>query len=108
MTNDDRKTILTIGAGSMGRRRLRDLTYLNPGQIILFEPDAERCHEISTVFGVDGFTELEDALRRTPTTFVISTPPSLHELYVRLAIEREVNVFAEVPFVLKAETLAEI
>lgn len=46
--------ILCIGAGSMGRRRLRDLTNLNEGNVILFEPDVQRCQEIATAFGVTG------------------------------------------------------
>jgi Trk K+ transport system NAD-binding subunit len=48
--------ILCIGAGSMGRRRLRDLTYLNEGNVILFEPEAQRCGEIAAAFGVAVFT----------------------------------------------------
>lgn len=100
--------ILSIGAGSMGRRRLRDLTYLNPGEVILFEPVAERCREISEAFNVRGFTDFEAALAEKPLAITISTPPSLHEPYVRKAMELGLHVFAEVPFVLDADSLAEI
>lgn len=100
--------ILCIGAGSMGRRRLRDLTYLNAGNVILFEPDARRCHEIAAAFGVTGFTSLEEALAQKPDALSISTPPALHEPYVRKALELKLHVFAEVPFILDAENYARI
>ena len=40
---DEPVKILCIGAGSMGRRRLRDLVHLNPGRIMLLESQPERC-----------------------------------------------------------------
>lgn len=100
--------ILAIGGGSMGRRRLRDLTYLNVGEVILFEPVAERCTETAAAFGVRGFTNLDEALAQRPTVMTISTPPALHEEYVRKAMELGMHVFAEVPFVFDARALAEI
>lgn len=100
--------ILVIGGGSMGRRRLRDLTYLNGGDVILFEPVEDRCREISAAFGVQGFTNLEEALAQKPGAITISTPPALHEPYVRKAIELGLPVFSEVPFVLDVKSLAEI
>jgi len=92
----------------MGRRRLRDLTHLNEGNVILFEPDAQRCREIAAAFGVTGFTDLDEALDQKPDALSISTPPALHEPYVQKALELELHVFAEVPFILDAGTYAQI
>jgi predicted dehydrogenase len=100
--------ILSIGGGSMGRRRLRDLTYLTGGDVILFEPVEERCREISEVFGVPGYTSFEEALAQKPEAITISTPPALHEQYVRRAVEMNLPVFSELPFVLDVKSLAEI
>jgi predicted dehydrogenase len=100
--------ILAVGGGSMGRRRLRDLTHLNEGEVLLFEPVAERCAEVSGAFGVRGFTDFEAALQEAPDAVTISTPRALHAPYVRAAMERGLHVFAEVPFVLEEETLSEI
>jgi predicted dehydrogenase len=100
--------ILAIGGGSMGRRRLRDLGFLNVGEVILFEPVAGRCKEIAAAFGVRGFTDFEEALAQKPDVMTISTPPALHELYVRKAMELGLHVFAEVPFVLDARALTDI
>jgi predicted dehydrogenase len=99
---------LAIGGGSMGRRRLRDLTYLNAGEVLLFEPMAERCQEIAGAFGVRGFTDFEEALTAKPDAMTISTPPALHEYYVRRAMELGLHVFAEVPFVLDTNALTDI
>jgi pyrroline-5-carboxylate reductase len=74
--------ILVIGGGSMGRRRLRDLTYLNPGRVMVFEPVSERCEQVSASFGISGFTDLDLALQQRPEALVVSTPPALHETYV--------------------------
>jgi len=100
--------ILAIGGGSMGRRRLRDLTYLNAGEVLLFEPAEERCRETAAAFGVRGFTDLAEALAQVPDILTISTPPSLHEPYVRQGMELGLHVFAEVPFVLDVDAMEEI
>jgi predicted dehydrogenase len=100
--------ILAIGGGSMGRRRLRDLTYLNEGEVLLFEPMEERCRETAAAFGVRGFTDWDEALAQQPDVLSISTPPALHEPYVRQGMVHGLHVFAEVPFVLDAAALEEI
>jgi len=38
----------------------------------------------------------------------VSTPPALHEQYVRMALEQKIHVFAELPFVLDVNALADI
>src|SRR5688572_21097099 len=131
--------ILVVGGGSMGRRRLRDLTYLQRagggeieggsssprgggacrraegasasergGEISLFEPVPARCQEVAAAFGLQGFTDFEQALAAQPEAIVVSTPPALHETYVRRAIELKLPVFAEVPFMLNLTVLAEL
>jgi predicted dehydrogenase len=100
--------ILVVGGGSMGRRRLRDLTYLNPGGLLLLEPVAERSEQMSLAFNVPSYSEFERALEQKPEAIVVSTPPALHEPYVRRAIQDRKHVFAEVPFVLNYEALLEI
>lgn len=93
--------ILVVGGGSMGRRRLRDLTHLKPGEVMLLEPAAERCAEVAHNFGVPGYRELAAVPERDVRAVVVSTPPALHEPYVRWGMERGLAVFAEVPFLLQ-------
>lgn len=99
---------LVIGGGSMGRRRLRDLTYLDPGEILLFEPASGRCRDVAEAFGVRGFGSFEAALGESPGAVVVSSPPTLHEEYVLAAMERGLHVFAEVPFVYDAGVARQI
>lgn len=100
--------VLVIGGGSMGRRRLRDLVYLNPGGVLLLEPAAARCEEAASAFAVPGFKNPDLAFRQQPDALVISTPPALHETYVERGMDQGAHVFAEVPFVLDYEALKRI
>jgi predicted dehydrogenase len=100
--------VLVLGGGSMGRRRLRDLHYLCNGNVSLFEFDPKRCAEVAATFGVKGSTHFDDALSQKPDAIVISTPPALHEQYVRLAVDNRIPVFSELPFVLDQDAMARI
>jgi len=100
--------ILAVGAGSMGRRRLRDLLALEAGEVVLYEPQADRCYEIAARFGLRGFTDFEKALAEKPDAMTVSTPPALHDRYVQKAVDLRIHVFAEVPFVLDPEVLGAI
>ncbi len=100
--------VLVVGGGSMGRRRLRDLTYLNPGGVLLLEPVAERCAHVAKAFDVPGYSSLDEALAQNPDALAISTPPALHESYVRAAVDGGKHVFAEVPFLLDYKSLREV
>jgi predicted dehydrogenase len=100
--------ILAIGGGSMGRRRLRDLTHLNRGEVILFEPNRERCEQVAAGFGVRGLHDFESAWAQKPDVLTISSPPTQHEPYVRRAIAHKLHVFAEVPFVMDEALLSEV
>lgn len=92
----------------MGRRRLRYLTDLCSGSVLLFEPLHTRCSEVAKSFGVPGFADLHVALGHNPEALVVSTPPVSHKLYVSLALERSIHVFSEVPFLLEYDILKEI
>jgi predicted dehydrogenase len=100
--------VLVVGGGSMGRRRLRDLTYLNPGGVLLLEPIADRCTQVSQAYGVPGFTTLDAALDEGADTLVVSTPPAFHDSYVQSGVEQSKHVFAEVPFLLNYNALREV
>ncbi|HXK59670.1 MAG TPA: Gfo/Idh/MocA family oxidoreductase [Acidobacteriota bacterium] len=100
--------VLAIGAGSMGRRRLRDLIALNPGRVVLYEPQSDRCREVSNQFGIEGYTDLNQALESKPDAISISTPPALHDQYVRLGLERGLHIFCELPFAYDPDLMASV
>jgi predicted dehydrogenase len=100
--------VLAIGAGSMGRRRLRDTVASNPGGAILFEPDADRCREVAQQFGIVGYTNLDQALETDPDAISVSTPPALHDRYVKMAMELGLHVFSELPFAYDLEVMESV
>jgi len=103
-----RPKILCIGAGSMGRRRLRDVTYLDAGEVILHEAVADRCRQVAEAFGIRGTTDLDAAFAENPAVVLISTPPTAHDAAVRRVLASKLHLFAEVPFVMDAGLMREI
>jgi predicted dehydrogenase len=99
--------VLQIGAGSMGRRRMRDMRTLG-AEVLLYEPQPDRCREIAEKFSIPGYTDLEQALNQQPEAIVVSTPPALHAGYVEEALKRKLHVFAEVPFVYDVDVAQKI
>lgn len=86
---------LIIGLGSMGKRRIRNLKYLNENEIIGFDTRDDRCKEIEDMFGIKTFKDLEKAIQENPDVMIISTPPDLHMRYAKIAIEQDMHFFTE-------------
>ena len=86
---------LVVGLGSMGKRRIRNLKYLNQNDIIGFDPKEERCVEASEKYRITTFANIENALKQKPNAMVISTPPDLHMKYAKIAIENNMHFFTE-------------
>ena len=87
--------ILVIGQGSMGRRRVRNLSHLGGHEIIAFEPDLARREQARAESGIDVLETLEEGLSREPAALVISTPPNHHEQYALAAAQRGLHFFTE-------------
>jgi predicted dehydrogenase len=90
-----RLKVLQIAAGSMGTRRLRDLSARADVELALFEPAAPRRERAAANFGVTTFAELEPALAWGAQALSISTPPHRHEPFVKLALDRGLHHFCE-------------
>lgn len=91
--------VLQIGAGSMGTRRMRDLSALGRGtdafDIRLLDNRADRRASAAERFGIAGVADLDAAWAFNPDAVVVSTPPHLHVEYVTAALERGLHVFCE-------------
>lgn len=81
---------------------------LNTGEIILYEPQADRCREVAAKIGVRGFTDFEATLAEDPAIMTVSTPLALHDSYARKAMERKLHVLVEVPFAFDPKFMEEI
>jgi predicted dehydrogenase len=88
--------VLQIGAGSMGRRRLRDLKGREDGELALLEKRTDRREAAAALDpGLVTFSGLDEALRWRPEALSISTPPQAHDEYVKLALDRGLHHFCE-------------
>lgn len=87
--------ILQLGAGSMGTRRLRDLSRRPGVNLGLFDARADRRAAAQARFGVTPFATLEAALAWGPDALVISTPPGTKGPYIQLAYDRGLHHFSE-------------
>lgn len=87
--------VLQIGAGSMGTRRIRDLTAREDVEVALLEMRSDRRDKASNQFGIPCFDSIESALNWGADAFSISTPPQSHSQYVEIALDRGLHFFCE-------------
>ena len=92
--------ILVVGLGSMGRRRLRNLTHIGGHELAGLELLDERREQVTAEAGIPGFASLDEALRWGPEGLVISTPPDHHAEYALAAAEHGLPFFTEASVVL--------
>ena len=92
---DSQLKVLQVGAGSMGTRRLRDLSRRPDVVLALHDQREDRLAEARSRFGVTGFAALDDALAWGPRALVISTPPDQHDPYIELALREGLHHFCE-------------
>jgi len=79
----------------MGKRRIRNLQYLNQGVVIGFDPREDRCKEAFEKYGIKTFDDIAVALNEKPNAMVISTPPDLHMRYAKIALDNKIHFFTE-------------
>jgi predicted dehydrogenase len=92
---NSRLKLLQIGAGSMGKRRLRDLHRRKDIELAVYDQREDRRTAAHTQFGVKPFANLDDALLWGPAALIISTPPGQKKAYIDLALERGFHHFSE-------------
>ncbi len=86
---------LIVGLGSMGKRRIRNLTYLKAGEIAGFDPREDRRAEAESKYGIRTFGNFAEAMAIGPDALIISTPPDLHMPYMHAAAEMGLHFFCE-------------
>ena len=92
---DNQLKVLQIGAGSMGTRRLRDLSKRPDVVLALHDTRQDRLARAHERFGVATFPTLERAMAWRPDALVISTPPDQHMPYIELALRQGLHHFCE-------------
>jgi len=91
---------LVIGLGSMGKRRVRCLKALGYKDVTGFDPRQDRADEAQAASGITTTANLKSLNLEQFDAFVISTPPDLHEHYMKIALELRKPAFVEASVVL--------
>lgn len=87
---------LAVGLGSMGKRRVRNLQHLKAGEIAGFDPREDRRDEAATKYGIDTFSDFDQAFESfKPDALIISTPPDLHVRFAKIAVANDRHYFSE-------------
>lgn len=97
--NEER--ILLVGAGSMGRRRMRLISQFFP-KVLLGGVDsrADRRDEVVCELACEVFSSFEEALRRfSPTALLVCTPPDAHAYFLLEALRLGIHTFSELDLV---------
>lgn len=85
---------LVIGLGSMGKRRVRCLKTLGYSNIIAYDPRADRRKEAQEQYQVETIEALPTSLKEFGA-LIISTPPDIHDHYIKLGLRDGVPCFVE-------------
>jgi len=88
-------TALVVGLGSMGKRRVRNMTALGIGQIIGFDTREDRRQESAERYGIETVDSFDAGMARHPDVLIISTPPHKHLEFAHAAVESGVDFFME-------------
>lgn len=90
-------SFLIIGLGSMGKRRIRNLSFLGVARenIYGFDPLATRCEEVAAEYKIKTFNSLPEAENTHPDAYIISTPPLSHREFFLPIAKNKKNFFVE-------------
>ena len=87
---------LVVGLGSMGKRRIRCLQALGYKNIYGFDLREDRCTEARNIFGIEAFSNVDQAVRSAnPGAFIISVPPDVHHIFMKMSLEMKKHFFVE-------------
>lgn len=79
---------LIVGLGSMGKRRIRCLKSLGHENIIGFDLKQSRRKEAEEKYGIETISDVNKPDFNDIDALIISTPPDIHNQYIKLAIEK--------------------
>ncbi|MEK7103911.1 MAG: Gfo/Idh/MocA family oxidoreductase [Patescibacteria group bacterium] len=89
--------ILVVGAGSIGKRHLKNLQMLGIKELAVLDLDATKTKEIEKEFAVKIFDSLKVALKEKWAAVFICSPPSTHTKIALEAAKQKIPMFIEKP-----------
>jgi predicted dehydrogenase len=94
----DRKlfTLLVVGLGSMGKRRIRNLKLMGFDKIYGYDERKDRSEEAEKTLGVKIIANINAFIEKEKVdALIISVPPDVHHVYIKKAIEKNIHFFVE-------------
>ena len=93
--------VITIGLGSMGRRRIRLMKQYDPELTIIgIDSNAERAAEVSKEYSIDTVSSIDEAFDKyTVDAAFICTSPLSHASIIKELINRKTDLFTEINLV---------
>ena len=88
-------SVLVVGLGSMGKRRVRDLKALGVGRVLGLDKRADRCTEASELLSAEIVDDLAQAVQRGINALAICTPPDRHQELRLWALSSGLHHFCE-------------
>jgi len=89
---------LVIGAGSIGRRHIRNLRSLGIRNISVYDPDTSRLAQVAESLGAKPFVDFKKAMNTVrPNLVFVCSPPVFHVLQALEAVKANAHVFVEKP-----------
>src|SRR5882724_7174264 len=87
---------LIVGLGSMGKRRVRCLKALGHECIFGFDRREDRRAEAAKLYDIETFGDVEEAIAKCkPSALIISVPPDVHHIYMKIAVSHGLHFFVE-------------
>ena len=97
------KSIVVIGLGSMGKRRIRLLRNIDKNIVIYgVDSNAERCQQTFDEYHIKTYPNLKKAINESeqrPEAAVISTSPLSHAAIIEECLDENLHVFTELNLV---------
>ncbi|WP_026768011.1 Gfo/Idh/MocA family protein [Asinibacterium sp. OR53] len=88
-------SVLIIGLGSMGKRRIRNLQHIGVTKITGYDIREDRKNEAVSKYGINILKEFADVNKEDFSHLIVSTPPDEHVFYAMEGVKRGLHVFIE-------------
>lgn len=89
------KKFVVVGLGSMGKRRIRCLQKLGHKSIAGFDPREDRRTEAKSTYDIELISDVEAYVAENKPHLIISVPPHLHNIYMKMAAKHSCHFFVE-------------
>jgi len=87
---------LVVGLGSMGKRRIRNLKSLGFNDIIGFDKRDDRRKEVKDLYSIETYDDINEIIKNFELrALIISVPPDVHHVYMKLALSLKIPAFIE-------------